>query len=530
VVVDPGWSHSAIPCWGGHGAGWRIPSASAVAALLGGAKRLLSGSSGPARGRLASIASAGLGLAAGAAAIGMGLMKAAARGRALSSSQGCGLDPLAAAGRGGRRAQAQLERGFAARQPRQGPAAAATPLLIGWGFGCERGPRASPAGYGAVDQALSEHQLAPQAVGRAGQRPIAKGRKRPAALAQQRGWPLRLFGATSLAPVAVPTPSLAVEKEMARQRREGRSPARRRTGASLAGQQTDQRAASRRLGLDVGPRRRARAGGRHLGDSPAASQWAPAQGTSTLIGSGPGSLDLLTSRRRPGPGLSTVWGGLRGSISTCLSTLRATDSGAANGQLTQERQRCCPRDPGFWPSQGLTGVPGLLRRQRHLRHGRGWPWNCGCSARTAADRASACTPASPALAAGGRPGRAPLMHDSADQASAIGSRPGHRSRGACGLRPWAICGWLSTNPRSLGRATGKLAEGLELLAEGAHHQPIPWCLGRQLGRQESRSGLCTGRRPPPRPGRHAQPWCCVWQRTTRLQGRGIVTPRGYPGA
>jgi len=89
--------------------------------------------------------------------------------------------------------------------------------------------------YGLSIRALSEHKLArkrwrgwPASIAK-GMKPAPSGPGAAARLAR-----LRLFGATSRAPVAVPTPSLAVEKEMGTASvAEARSPARRRTGGGI---------------------------------------------------------------------------------------------------------------------------------------------------------------------------------------------------------------------------------------------------------------------------------------------------------
>jgi len=58
------------------------------------------------------------------------------------------------------------------------------------------------------------------------------------------------------------------------------------------------RAASGATGPDVGPEGAARAGAANFGDRQAASQWAPAQGTSILIGTWPRQPRLLTPDAR----------------------------------------------------------------------------------------------------------------------------------------------------------------------------------------------------------------------------------------
>jgi len=203
----------------------------------------------------------------------------------------------------------------------------------------------------------------------------------------KRGWPLRLFGATSLAPVAVPTRHrLAVEKEMGTASvRRGRSPARRRTGRpSPAGQQTDRRAASA-TGPGRGPERGARAGGRHLGDAPKPpANGRPPGATSTSLAVAQAASILLTSPTpRQALALSTVWVGLR-SISTCLGRCGDPTSGAATAPNSPRNANAVPR-PWIWPA-GPDGVLSPQRQPAIYGPMTAGPWNCGCSREGTASR------------------------------------------------------------------------------------------------------------------------------------------------
>jgi len=177
VVVDR-LVASPSPCWGGIGPVGEIPSASGWTACWGG-KAVLSGFKRAAAGRLPLIASAGTGAGGGGpAAIGNGLYEAARGGRGPELQQEAGrpfmqqLDAAAAgpkAATGGRAFRCTSATARAQAAPLGPPA-----LAYGWGIGCERDTSLS-LWYAAVDRALSEHQLAPQAGGRAGQLRFAKG-------------------------------------------------------------------------------------------------------------------------------------------------------------------------------------------------------------------------------------------------------------------------------------------------------------------------------------------------------------------
>jgi len=222
--------------------------------------------------------------------------------------------------------------------------------------------RASACWYGCPDQALKRAPTARKrcrlaSVDRKGDNPALSG---PGAAAS---WPLRLFGATSLPPGAVPTPSLGCREGNGRTASVARpqpcSPQDRRLHCwSTNG---IERAASAALGLKWA-RRGARAGARHLGDSPRPpAQWAPAQGPPLIAC--PGSLRSAHSERPPG--LASARSGWASALSRLLES-RCGDPthGGCDGQLTQDTATLWPQALDL--QQG-PDVPWSLRRQRHLR-------------------------------------------------------------------------------------------------------------------------------------------------------------------
>jgi len=278
-----------------------------------------------------------------------GLMKAAARGRGPELQQEAGLtlwQQLDAAAAG---PKAQLESGLSLHvSHRQGPGCRWHPPCLWLGIGCERDTSLSLL-VRAVDQALSEHQLAPQAV--AGLASVDRKGDEPAllALAQQRGWPLRLFGATSLAPVAVPTPSLAVEKEMGTASvAEAAALLAAGPEASLLVNKRIERAASAALGLDVGPEGRQSRGPPPWRSPRPPANGRPPRGTSTSLAvAQAASICSLPTPARPWPSARSGWA--TGSISTCLSRCGDPTSGAATAN-SPRNANAVPR-PWIWPAR-----------------------------------------------------------------------------------------------------------------------------------------------------------------------------------
>jgi len=235
-----------------------------------------------------------------------------------------------------------------------------------------------------------------------------KGVNRPSGpWAQQRGWPLRLFGPRAW-PGGVPKPiRLAVENG------NGHRQLRRRPQACLA-------AGNRELSLAAVQTKRieraasaatwawtwAQRGARARGPPP----WAIAKGRQPMGArpgappphwQWPGSLDLLHSRDPAQALPSARSGGLRALFSTCLSPAAATRPVRLRRPTTQNGQTLVPQ---AW----ILGQPGLTvghwsphGGQRASTAWPGWPWNWA-AARGRSGPAQRCHPAS-LPAAGGRP-------------------------------------------------------------------------------------------------------------------------------
>jgi len=508
VVVDPG-GRFVVPLLGGHGAGAESLS-QRVAALLGGQAVLTGSSSGMGRLALDSFGR-DWGWRRGEGDWDA-LMKAAARGQQPQVCQVAGQTLW-------QRLQATVPQGENSSQPalqlvishQRGNGCRWHPPCLWLGIGCER--HTSPSLLErAVDRALEEHGLAPEAV--AGLASVDRKGDEPAllALAEAHQWPLRLFSAGDLAPVPVPTPSDAVRKEM------GTASVAEAAATLAAGPQGSLLAAKR-----IERARDSEQGAATLAIARATPQWAPCQGQLNLVGSGPGSLDLLTPAARRALAESTIWVGY-GLYLDLLEPLRRPDQLRCDGQLTQEHQRCalalelaCQGLTVALVSSGESGIYGMAGLALEL-------WL--------------------ALAEGGRPGftvhpglsalqlaaaraGAPLMHDFCT--ISLSDR----------LTPWAMierrlraaaAGDFVValyNPRSLGR-DWQLARALALLSEG-RSPGIPVVLARQLGRAEERVSL---HRLEDLPLEQVDmlSLVLVGNSTTRLVHGRMVTPRGYPGA
>jgi pyridoxal 5'-phosphate synthase glutaminase subunit Pdx2 len=125
------------------------------------------------------------------------------------------------------------------------------------------------------------------------------------ALAEQRGWPLRLYAAERLAAVPVPNPSEAVAREV---------------GTASVAEAAARLAAAEAGGTPETPapllraKRIERAGSGERGAATLAvalssQQWAPGRGALPRVGSGPGRLDALTGEARAALAAATVWVG-----------------------------------------------------------------------------------------------------------------------------------------------------------------------------------------------------------------------------
>ncbi|MEI6359920.1 MAG: cobalamin biosynthesis protein, partial [Synechococcus sp. ELA619] len=324
VVLDPA-GRFAIPLLGGHGAGAEQLSL-AIAALLKGQAVLTGSSSGQGRLALDSFGSR-WGWRRGSGDWDS-LMKSVARGGPIKLQQNSGsprwqgLDGAAALLEPSRSEGLPLvisaERGEGCRWH---------PPCLWLGIGCERGTSLGLLER-LVDSSMAQLGLAPEAV--AGLASADRKADEPALLqlAERRGWSLRCFDATSLAAVAVPNPSEAVAQEL------GTASVAEAAALLAAGPGAELKLEKRIERAQAGEQ-----GAATLAIAQASSQWAPHQGQLHLVGSGPGSLDLLTPDARRALAQSTVWVGY-GLYLDLLEPLRRPDQLRSDGQLTLERERC----------------------------------------------------------------------------------------------------------------------------------------------------------------------------------------------
>ncbi len=523
VVVDP-QGQFAVPLLGGHLAGADQLSRE-IAALLGG-QAVIGGSSG-AEGRLPLDA---FGLDWGWRRGGgdwRGLMLDAAAGRTPHLQQQGGLALWQ-----GLEAAAGMVDALAASPAEASPH---TALVIGpWlGEGCRWHPPCLWLGIGCerntslavlerlVHRVLSRSGLAEDAV--AGLASIDRKGDEPAllALAEARGWPLKLFTAAQLAAVTVPNPSEAVAREMGT--------------ASVAEAAASLAAAAPATATSNGPQPEplvpktietagaGEQGAATLAVVLAPRQWAPQRGELHLVGSGPGRLDLLSGDSRRTLAAASVWVGY-GPYLDLLEPLRRPDQLRRDGKLTEERARCA--EALQLASQGLkvalissgdSGIYGMAGLALELwlelppPERPGFEVHPGLSAlQLAAARAGA-----------------PLMHDFCT--ISLSDR----------LTPWEVIERRLRsaadgdfvvalyNPRSLGR-DWQLGRARELLLLG-RPASTPVVLARQLGRREEQVSLHTlGDLPINQVDMLTL--VLIGNSSSRIQDGWMVTPRGYPGA
>ncbi len=519
LVVDPR-GRFVVPLLGGHGAGGdRL--AEEIAALVGG-QAVLTGA-GAAQGRLPLDA---FGQAWGwrrGAGDWRELMVEAAGGRrpCLRQEEGTTLwQELEAAGNvktEGGEADGSKAHGEAALVigSRSGAGCRWHPPSLWLGIGCER-DTSLPVLERLVAEGLEQQGLAREAV--AGLASIDRKGDEPSllALAEQHGWPLRLYDAPTLAAVAVPHPSETVAREMGTA---SVAEAAALQAAWEAGSVAGRLLVEKRIGRAAGGER----GAATLAVAQAARQWAPQRGSLHLVGSGPGPIDLLSGDARRALAATTVWVGY-GLYLDLLEPLRRPDQLRREGRLTEERARCAEAldlarqglDVALISSgdSGIYGMAGLaleLWLQLPVLDRPAFTVHPGLSAlQLAAARAGA-----------------PLMHDFCT--ISLSDR----------LTPWEVIerrleGAASGdfvvalyNPRSLGRPW-QLGRAIELLGEG-RTASTPVLLARQLGRAEEALSLHTlGTLPEDQVDMLTL--VLVGNSSTRVQDGRMVTPRGYPGA
>lgn len=508
VVLDP-LGRYAIPLLGGHGAGAEQLSL-AIAALLEGQAVLTGGSSGQG---LLALDSFGRhwGWRRGSGDWDS-LMKSVARGGPIQVHQPSGTQRW----QGLDGATALLEPGRSAGLPlvisaERGEGCRWHPPCLWLGIGCERGTSLGLLER-LIDTSLSELGLAPEAV--AGLASADRKADEPALLqlATRRGWPLRCFDAAKLAAVTVPNPSEAVARELG-------TASVAEAAALLAAGPGPQLKLEKRIERARGGEQ----GAATLAIAQTASQWAPGQGQLHLVGSGPGSLDLLTADARRALAESTVWVGY-GLYLDLLEPLRRPDQLRSDGKLTLERERCaealelaCQGLTVALVSSGDSGIYGMaglaLEQWLALEPGDrpGFTVHPGISAlQLAAARAGA-----------------PLMHDfcTVSLSDRLTPWPVIEKR----LKAAAAGDFVVAlyNPRSLGR-DWQLGRARELLLE---HRPgsTPVLLARQLGRAEEALSLHT-LADLPIEAVDMLTLVLIGNSTSRVEAGRMVTPRGYPGA
>ena len=385
------------------------------------------------------------------------------------------------------------------------------PPSLWLGMGCERNTSLSLLER-LLEQTLGDQQLAPESV--AGLASIDRKADEPAllALAAKRGWPVRWFGADSLAAVPVPTPSAAVAQEM--------GTASVAEAAALLAAGPAAQLLQTKLIEHANP---GELGAATLAVALAKSQWAPERGQLHLVGSGPGSLELLTADARRALAEATVWVGY-GLYLDLLEPLRRPDQLRWNGQLTEERARCALAlelaSQGLnvaLVSSGDSGIYAMAGLALEL-------W----LASPADGRPSfSVHPGISALQLAAAKAGAPLMHDFCT--ISLSDR----------LTPWeviekrlqaAAAGDFVValyNPRSLGR-DWQLARARELLLEG-RPASTPVALARQLGRADEAVSLHSlGELPVEQVDMLTL--VLIGNSSSYAKDGRMVTPRGYPGA
>ena len=517
VVLDPAGRY-AVPLLGGHHAGGEA-LAQAIAASLGGSAVCTGASAQPGQLALDSFAIP-WGWRRGAGPWDA-LMKAAQRGApiTLRHEQGTplwqelqGLQALAGtaadagSGQGSAEASEQL-----VVSVEEGPGCRWHPPALWLGLGCERHTSLSLLER-AVSQALAAQGLAPAAVAGLASATRKADEAALLALAERHGWPLRCFSSEELAAVPVPNPSAVVEAELG-------TASVAEAAALLAAGPRSRLLLEKRIERPQGEER----GAATIAIGCAAQQWAPQRGQLHLVGSGPGSLELLTPDARRALANSGVWVGY-GLYLDLLEPLRRPDQLRRDGQLTQERERC--REALALACQGMTvalvssgesgiyGMAGLaLEEWLALAEGDrpGFSVHPGISAlQLAAARAGA-----------------PLMHDFCTISLSDRLTPWEvieRRLQAAAAGDFVVALY---NPRSRGR-DWQLGRARELLLAGRPaHTPV--VLARQLGRAEEVVSLHTlGALPVDQVDMLTL--VLVGNSSTRLESGRVVTPRGYPGA
>lgn len=385
------------------------------------------------------------------------------------------------------------------------------PPTVWIGIGCERFSSLELIER-AVNCSLNSASLAKEAV--AGISSIEAKGDEPALLrfCQNRSWPLRLLSASALADVTVPTPSDVVKAEMG-------TASVAEASALLASGDGAQLLQTKRIFHAQGEER----GAVTVAIAEAAHATAPAKGELHLIGSGPGSLQLLTPDARQALSRCVIWVGYDLYLDL-LEPLRRCDQVRVEGQLTRERDRCrqaldLARQGARVAliSSGDSGIYGMAGLALEL-------WMD--LAETERPQFQVHPGVSALQLAAARAG-APLMHDFCT--ISLSDR----------LTPWevieqrieaAAAGDFVVaiyNPRSRDR-DWQLAKAQEILLS-ARSTTTPVVMARQLGRSDEQVSLHNlGNLRPEDVDMLTV--LVIGNSSSRIQDGRMVTPRGYPGA
>ena len=385
------------------------------------------------------------------------------------------------------------------------------PASLWLGVGCERNTSLTLVER-AIDQALKEAGLAPEAVAGLAS---ADRKADEAALLQMRDsrdWLFRTYSAEKLDAIAVPTPSEVVRSELGT--------------ASVA-----EAAALLAAGGDARLRLKKRIskglanehGAVTVAIAEAALAFAPQRGELHLIGSGPGDPALLSGDVRRALARCSVWVGYSLYLDL-LEPLRRTDQVRCDGQLTREWDRCeqalSLAKQGAKValiSSGDSGIYGMAGLALEL-----WLQQPG-DARPAFE----VHPGISALQLAAARAGAPLMHDFCTISLSDRLTPWpviERRLQAAAAGDFVVALY---NPRSRDR-DWQLERARTLLQE-QRSATTPVVLARQLGRAEEVVEL-TNLEALEIENVDMLTLVLIGNSSSRVSDGRMVTPRGYPGA
>ena len=512
VVIDARGEH-VVPLLGGHAAGAE-QLAHDLAAALGGRAVLTGDASTQGRLALDAFGEAWGWKRGGEASAWHQLMQSQAMEQPLSLAQQSGTT-LWSTSAGSQQLQHLDESNpSAALSIGAGTDAAACrwhPATLWIGIGCERNTSVGLVER-AVASALARASLAPEAV--AGISSIDAKADEPALLhlCEQRGWPLRLHNASSLAKVAVPTPSEVVKAEM------GTASVSEAAALLAAGDGAPLHQPKQIFHAEPGEQ-----GAVTVAIAEARQAFAPQRGELHLIGSGPGALELLTPDARQALTRCVTWVGY-GLYLDLLEPLRRHDQVRVDGQLTRERDRCQQAlelaragTRVALVSSGDSGIYGMAGLALEL-------W----MDLPESDRPLfQVHPGLSALQLAAAKAGAPLMHDFCTISLSDRLTPWEvieRRLQAAAAGDFVVALY---NPRSKGR-DWQLQRAIEILLND-RPATTPVVMARQLGRREESVRLFELASLKPEDV-DMLTVLVIGNSSSRVTGGRMVTPRGYPGA